>query len=124
MSRNLKKENLKKLASVTTSNGFKIDLANYIYNPSYDHEYPSLVKILSETETEKHHIRVKYFKRYNGTGTYYVETYTTKKNNDTWQIVTDTKETELETSNRFSLKHLVELAENQTQEQELELAAR
>jgi IMP cyclohydrolase len=83
-----------------------------------------LVKLLTETETQKQYIRVKYFKHYNGTGTYYLETYSTKKNNDTWQIVTDIKETELETCNRFSLKHLIELAEAQTQTQELELAAR
>lgn len=119
MARNLKKENLKKLSQVVTSNGFKIDLANYIYNPSHDHDYPSLVKLTGETETEKQYIRVYYFKYYNGTGNYFVETYSTQKNkdNNSWCITTNHKETELETSNRFNLKRLIELAE--TQEQEL-----
>ena len=44
------KRNLKKLSEITTNNGFKIDLANYIYNPSYDYDYPSLVKQTGETE--------------------------------------------------------------------------
>lgn len=114
MARNLKKENLKKLAGINTKNGFKIDLANYVYNPSYDHEYPSLVKLLSETETEKSYMRFRYFKYHNGTGKYFVETYSSQKNNDgnVWSITKNQKEKELEESNRFNLKHLIELCEN------------
>jgi hypothetical protein len=115
MSRNLKSENLKKLSQVKTSNGFKIDLANYMYNPSYDHEYPSLVKLTSETETEKQYMRVYYFKYYGGTGEYLIETYSSKKNDDEnpWSITTNRKEIKLEENNRFNLKHLIEIAEKQ-----------
>ena len=111
MARNLKKENLKKLSQIETSNGFKVDLGNFIYNPSHDYEYPSLIKLTSETETEKHYTRVKYFKYYNGSGKYFLETYSRKNNNESWQIVTDSKEEELDEGNRFNLKKLIELAE-------------
>lgn len=129
MAKNLKKENLKKLSQVTTTNGFKIDLANYIYNPSSEHDYPSLVKLTGETETEKQYIKVYYFKYYNGTGKYFIETHTApvSKDDNAWVITRNHKETELEENKRFSLKHLVELAEaiqEQTQEQELLMAAR
>lgn len=123
MAKNLKKENLKKLSQVTTSNGFKIDLANYIYNPSYEHDYPSLNKQIGETETEKQYMKVYYFKYYGGTGKYFMETYTSEKSKDgnMWTITKNNKKTELEASNRFSLKHLIELAEAI---QELELVAK
>ena len=114
MARNLKKENLKKLAGINTNNGFKIDLANYVYNPSYNHEYPSLIKLTNETETEKQYTRVYYFKHYNGTGEYILETYSHEKDNNenVWKISKNHQQTELETNNRFNLKHLIELAEN------------
>lgn len=114
MARNLKKENLKKLSGIITSNGFKVDLGNFIYNPSHDYEYPSLVKMTNETETTQNYTRVKYFKYYNGTGKYFLETYSRKKNNDnnSWQVITDSKEEELEDGKRFNLKKLIELAEN------------
>jgi len=118
MARNLKKENLKKLAGIQTTNGFKIDLANYIYNPSYNHNYPSLIKLTGETETEKQYTRVYYFKHYNGTGEYILETYTHQKTNDgnPWQISKKQKEIKLEDNNRFNLKHLIELTEQITEQ--------
>ena len=112
MARNLKPANLKKLSQIQTSNGFKIDLANYIYNPSYDHEYPNLLKLTHETESERFYTKIKYFKRYNGTGYYSTETYSHKIDpSNSWSIANSLKETELEESNRFNLKHLIELAE-------------
>lgn len=113
MARNLKKENLKKLAGITTLNNFKIDLANYIYNPSHDYEYPALIKLIKETETEKQYIRFYYFKYYNGTGEYFTETYSSIKNDNgnSWNITTNHKETKLKDSNRFNLKELIQLAE-------------
>jgi len=111
MARNLKKENLKKLSLIKTSNDFKVDLGNYMYNPSYAHEYPSFIKLTGETETEKHYTRVYYFKYHSGAGKYFVETYISPKNNDGWSISKDSKETELEDNNRFSMKHLIELTE-------------
>lgn len=123
MARNLKKENLKKLAGIETSNGFKIDLANYIYNPSHNYEYPSLVKLTAKTEKEKQYTKVYYFKYYDGTGKYLLETHTVPKSKEdnTWVITKNHKEIELESSNRFSLKHLIEIAEKI---EEFQLAAR
>jgi len=112
MARNLKPANLKKLSQIITSNGFKIDLANYMYNPSFSHEYPNLIQKTSETTTERFYTTVKYFKRYNGTGYYSIETYSHKiDDSNSWSIANSMKETELEESNRFSMKHLIELAE-------------
>jgi len=112
MARNLKPANLKKLSQIITSNGFRIDLANYIYNPSYDHEYPNLIKLTHETTTERFYTNIKYFKRYNGTGYYSLETYSHKiDDSNSWSIANSLKEVELEESNRFSMKHLIELAE-------------
>jgi len=112
MARNLKPANLKKLSQIITSNGFKIDLANYMYNPSYDHEYPNLIQCTHETSTERFYTNVKYFKRYNGTGYYSMETYSHKiDDSNSWSIANSLKEVELEESNRFSMKHLIELAE-------------
>jgi len=112
MARNLKPANLKKLSQIKTSNGFKIDLANYMYNPSYDHEYPNLIQCTHETSTERFYTTVKYFKRYNGTGYYSMETYSHKiDDSNSWSIANSLKETELEDANRFSMKHLIELAE-------------
>jgi len=112
MARNLKPANLKKLSQIKTTNGFKIDLANYMYNPSYDHEYPNLIKLTHETTTERFYTNIKYFKRYNGTDYYSTETYSHKIDpSNSWSIANNVKETELEESNRFSMKRLIELAE-------------
>jgi len=112
MARNLKPSNLKKLSQIITLNGFKIDLANYMYNPSYDHEYPNLILLTHETITERFYTNVKYFKRYNGTGYYSLETYShIIDDSNSWSIAQKVKETELEESNRFSMKRLLELAE-------------
>jgi len=112
MARNLKPANLKKLSQIKTSNSFKIDLANYMYNPSYDHEYPNLIQCTHETSTERFYTSIKYFKRHNGTGYYSTETYSHKIDpSNSWSIANSLKETELEESNRFSMKRLLELAE-------------
>ena len=70
MSRNLKPEYINKIRSVEAPNGYKFDIANYLYNPSYDNDYPSFVKMISETEDTQTFRRVYYFKYYNGTGEY------------------------------------------------------
>ena len=112
MARNLKPANLKKLSQIKTTNGFRIDLPNYMYNPSYDHEYPNLIQCTNETESERFYTNIKYFKRHNGTGYYSTEAYSHKIDpSNSWSIVNSLKETELEESNRFSMKHLIELAE-------------
>ena len=115
MARNLKKEYLKKLATINTKNGYKIDLANYIYNPSYDHDYPHLVKVVEETETHAVVNSVSYFKHYNGSGEYIFRVYNSPKasaEGSGWYFVREEKETILEHNNRFNLNKLVALAEN------------
>jgi len=112
MARNLKPANLKKLSQIKTTNGFRIDLANYMYNPSYDHEYPNLIQCTHETTTERFYTVVRYFKYYDKTGKYFLETYSHKiDDSNSWSIAQKVKETELEESNRFSMKRLIELAE-------------
>ena len=112
MARNLKRENLKKLAAIKTENGFKVDLANYMYNPHLSYEYPSLVKTIEKTENKVDKQRVYYFKHYNGTGEYITETYTIMRNGNMWGIAQNVKETKIEESNRFNINRLVTLASN------------
>ena len=112
MSRNLKRENLKKLAAIQTSNGYKIDLANYVYNPNLMYEYPSLTKIMGETEEARTISTIYYFKYYNGGGEYLHRIHEEPKENaSTWYVVKDKTETVLETSNRFNLNKLIKYAE-------------
>lgn len=113
MARNLKKDNIKKLLAMETSNGFKIDVANYIYNPSYDHEYPSFKKAIKETDNNITFMSVLYFKHYNGGGEYKRQVYTMEKTEGNfWGIAKNMTETIIEESKRFSLKRLTELTES------------
>jgi hypothetical protein len=112
MARNLKKDYLKKLIGIRTNNGYKVDVANYIYNPSHDNEYPSLVKILEETEDNITISRVYYFKYYDGTGEYLHKIEKAPKSKDnSWVIVSEKAETKLEANNRFNLNKLIQYAE-------------
>lgn len=109
MKRNLTKENLLKLSKIDV-NGFKVDIQNYIYNPVYDYDYPTLVKKIDETDTHIFYSKVYYFKYHDGSGKYFKETYSNEKNDgDVWKIAHDVKTKVLEESNRFSLKRLQEL---------------
>ena len=107
MSRNLKPEYINKLRKIQAPNGYKFDLANYIYNPSYDYDYPSFIKKISETETTETYRRVSYFKHYDGSGEYYEEIYTRVKNGEDWQIARNRTENVLEAANRFNIKKLL-----------------
>lgn len=113
MARNLKKEYLKKLLAITTANGYKVDLANYIYNPNYRHEYPNLRKVIEETDDAQTISEVYYMKHYDGSGEYIQTTHTAPKQNDggAWYIISGEAARTLETSSRFSLDKLVKLAE-------------
>lgn len=118
MSRNLKKENLRKLHAIETRNGFRVDLLNYMYNPAHSYEYPGLIKTTAETETTITKTRFYYMKFWDGTGAYKMETYTGKKtteeNLNPWQIITSTdrEEKTIEASNRFNLNRLIAIAES------------
>lgn len=113
MSRNLKKDYLKKLAGIETANGYKVDLANYVYNPNLMYEYPALKKVIAETDDSLTLSTVYYFKYYNGNGEYIHQIHTEPKESaNTWYVVRDKKEETLEVANRFNLKYLMQWAEN------------
>ncbi len=107
MSRNLKPEYINKIRKMEAPNGYTFDLENYLYNPSYDNEYPAFKKMISETETTQTYRRVYYFKHYDKTGEYMEETFTREKNGDAWQVVRNRTEKVLEVANRYSFKKLM-----------------
>lgn len=109
MSRNLKKEYLNKLIKINV-NGYKVDMENFIYNPSLTYEYPHLIKIISETETEYHYKSIGYMKYYDGSGEYLIREYNVPKG-DGWHVTTNNTKRSIEKSKRFSLKRLQEIAE-------------
>lgn len=111
MSRNFKPDYLKKLQAIQTANGYKIDLANYVYNPAITFDYPGLRKLTAETNDTLEYTRFYYFKHYDGTGEYYKEVYTVPKNGDTWNISKTSTEELIEVSRRFSLNDLIKHAE-------------
>ena len=43
MSRNLKPEYINKIRAIEAPNGYKFDIANYLYNPSFDKSYVNFV---------------------------------------------------------------------------------
>lgn len=53
MARNLKPEYINKIRKLEAPNGYKFDIANYLYNPAYGNEYPAFQKVIAETETEQ-----------------------------------------------------------------------
>lgn len=111
MSKNLKPDYLRKLKALETRNGYKIDLLNYIYNPSYGNEYPAFCKIIEETENTVTKQCIRYFKFWDGSGAYQVETYKLPKNNDRVNIATDIQTRDIEKSNRFNLNKLIAITE-------------
>lgn len=107
MARNLKPEYINKIRKIEAPNGYKFDIANYLYNPAHGNEYPAFIKMIAETEDTQTFRRVYYFKYWDGTGEYKAETFTRKKNGDEWQIVTGRTETTLEASNRYNVNKLL-----------------
>ncbi len=109
MARNRKPEYIKKLVNTAAPNGYKFDLANYLYNPSFDYEYPSFTKKITEDGDTESYRRIYFFKYYDGTGEYIAKECSRKKNGETWQVVKTERSNVLEKSNRFSLKKLLSL---------------
>ena len=107
MSRNRTAAYINKIRAIEAPNGYKFDIANYLYNPAYDYDYPAFVKMIAETETTQTFRRVYYFKYWDGTGEYRAEEYTREKNGDAWQVVTNCTEKVLERSNRYNVKKLL-----------------
>lgn len=109
MAKNVKPEYLKKLLAID-KNGYKFDIANYLYNPAYGYEYPRFKKKIAEDELTETYRCFYYFKYYGGTGAYMVEEFTVSKGNG-WKICQNQHETTLEESNRFNLNKLLEFCE-------------
>lgn len=107
MSRNLKKEYINKLIKTVAPNGYKFDVANYLYNPACDCEYPAFVKVIEETPETITTKRIYYFKYYDGSGEYIEEIFS-RPNTTGWEITSKKSEKVLEKSNRFSLKKILE----------------
>lgn len=111
MSRNFKKEYIQKLRAIETKNGYKIDLLDYLRNPSLSHEYPGLQKRIEATEETLKISRVYYQKYYNGGGDYMHQILEAPKNADGWTFCKEVSNKTLESSNRFNLNRLIKLAE-------------
>lgn len=107
MARNLKPEYINKIRAIKAPNGYKFDLANYLYNPAYGYEYPAFYKMIEETEDTQTFRRVYYFKYCDGTGEYKEETYTRKKDGSAWQGVTGRTEKVLEVAKRYNVNKLL-----------------
>lgn len=107
MARNRTAAYINKIRAIEAPNGYKFDIANYLYNPSYDNEYPAFIKMINETETTQTFRRVYYFKYDNGTGEYMEEVFSRKKNGEAWQVVNGRAEKVLEKSNRYNIKKLL-----------------
>ena len=102
---------IKKLLGLSR-NGYKFDLANYLYNPAFGYEYPRFKKIIAEDDLTATYRDVYYFKYFGGTGAYMSEEYTVSKSGEgTVRICQNRHETTLEESNRFSLNKLLEFCE-------------
>lgn len=106
MARNRDPKYIKKLLQTEAPNGYKFDIANYLYNPSYDSEYPAFHKVIAEDENTQTIRRYYYFKYYNGTGEYIVDTYQRPKT-DGWAVTKQRESIVLEAANRFSVKKLL-----------------
>ena len=108
MARNRTPEYINRLRSAKAPNGFRFDIANYLYNPSYDHDYPHFIKVVAEDGDTEKVKAVFYEKYYDGSGAYKVQTYHRKKNENGWQVVTSVHTETLEEARRFSLPRLLE----------------
>ena len=110
MSRNLKPDYIRKLIKLEVPKGYKFDVANYLHNPVWTHDYPSFIKTVEE-DAETYTIRsVEYHKGYDGRGEYVEEFYTfSKSETNSWQVANRHKSVVLENSNRFNLNRMLAL---------------
>ena len=107
MARNRTPEYINRLRKTEAPNGFKFDIANYLYNPSLEHEYPHFTKKIAEDTDTETYKSVYYMKYYDGSGEYLAQTYTRIKNGEKWQVVKNVSEKSLEKANRFNLNKLL-----------------
>ena len=110
MTRNMNKDYIRKLIKTETPNGYKFDLANYLYNPSYGYDYPRFKKVIAEDDTTITYNVILYYKFYNGNGEYQSETYKVLKadaKENEWVISRDNTKETLSESRRFNLNTLL-----------------
>lgn len=107
MARNRTAAYINKIRAIEAPNGYKFDIANYLYNPAYGYDYPSFTKVIEETEETETIRRVYYFKYWDGTGEYKAEIYRREKDGENWQIVRGLTKEVLEQSNRFNINKLL-----------------
>ena len=106
MKRNLKPAYIKKLMEIKTGNGYKVDIANYFYNPTIGHEYPALIKLIEETPEKRTFCRYYFFKLEKG-GAIYKEVYTIPNNNETHNISHQTSDDLIKRVDRFNINDLI-----------------
>lgn len=108
MTRNRKPEYIKKLLGIVTQNGYRFDVANYLHNPNYEHDYPSFKKVIAEDENRVTYRSVLYVRHYNGGGRYVAQVFSVPKEEvGGWSVIRDLVTTRLEDAPRFSLNKLV-----------------
>lgn len=107
MSRNLKKEYIKKLLEIKAPAGYRFDVGNYLYNPAFGCEKPAFYKIIAEAADVQTVRRVYYMPYYGGGGTYCAETFDRAKSGDAWQVVRNVRTVELEKAQRYNLNKLL-----------------
>ena len=61
MAKNLKVGYLKKLRDLETSNGYKVNLSQYLYGFAHGDEYPKLGKLIEETPESRKYSEVSLF---------------------------------------------------------------
>lgn len=108
MARNRKPEYILKLLRTVAPNGYKFDVANYLHNPNYDHDYPSFRKVIADDGERITYRSVFYIKHYDGTGHYEAQVYSAPKEEaNGWIVVRDLATTRLEEAPRFNLNKLL-----------------
>ena len=112
MARNRTPEYINRIRKLEAPNGFKFDIANYLYNPDLTHDYPNFIKKISEDENTETYKSIHFMKYYNGTGEYFAQFYTRTKNGGTWQVVKNVQTVSLEKSDRFNIKKLLSFCVN------------
>lgn len=108
MARNRKPEYIKKLLGVNAPNGYKFDAANYLYNPNYEHEYPSFKKVIAEDDEKVTYRSIHFVRHHSGSGSYEAQVFSVpKKERGGWSVIHDVVTTHLEDAPRFSLAKML-----------------
>ena len=106
MARNLKPDYINRIRKTPVPAGYKFDIANYLYNPSYDCDYPAFLAVIAEDENTQTVRRIQYFKHYDGSGEYQ-EVIFSRPKTPGWAVTHQRSEKVLGTGSRFSLKTLI-----------------